>query len=79
MKMIETIAGTIDAAGEEWAKGTLNMPWEIPSELLAVAILKAMREPTYDMVFKSGIKQWPGVSKNIWQRMIDKAIKEASE
>lgn len=50
MNMIEKIARAIDDKANEWSSESGEPPWDMPYELMAMAVLTALSEPTQDML-----------------------------
>lgn len=64
----ETVRIGIDASEE---------PLDIVDRMNAVAVIKAMREPTTDMVDEGDIyADGPGYSAKVWESMIDKSLSD---
>lgn len=83
MKLIEKMARAIDAAEVAWCSQHQDKSVaDMPDTLKAIAALKAMREPSEGMLKAGDLPGWDdsvtiGLSEEVWQAMIDAAIKEA--
>ncbi len=76
--LVTRMARAMDQAAHEWALGTDNYPHECPLDVLALAALRAIREPTEGMM-EEGRDEMPRgyPCRSIWRAMIDAAIAEA--
>lgn len=86
MKLVEKIARAIEAAEIAWCNEHHISFEQVPREVMALAALKAMREPSEGMV-KAGVSEFVGYDSRfegedeavvrIFEAAIDAAIKEA--